>query len=203
MKRIIWLAIIGIAFQLLLNQLPDMNLYHHLVEQSKLMNQRGKHEQAIETASAALDIYRGYDALLEYAAGLSRSGSSKNAKLLLAEAIESSPNRPEAYFQRGCIYFDEGNYLNADFDLSAAISRDRFDETFLMKRATLYLMVKNENFALNDLNALISFAPENGQAYYQRAIAFMQKGDFSKARANFRMAEKLGVREAEEYLKPD
>ena len=103
----------------------------------------------------------------------------------LNAATEANPNASAAYFLRGNISKDAGDYAGAVKDYSKAISIDNEYAEALNNRGSLYGMAGEFEKSIIDLTKAIQLDPSIPDGYFNRAIARDAIGDFQGAIEDF------------------
>jgi len=92
--------------------------------------------------------------------------------------------------ERGKILFQRGQYNDAIIACSEALEAAPDAEAYLY-RGRSYSCLGNWDRAINDFNLVIRFDPKNPEGYYQRALAFRERGEKDKADADHKIAQQL------------
>ncbi|MFC2131452.1 tetratricopeptide repeat protein [Bacteroidota bacterium] len=103
----------------------------------------------------------------------------------LNAATEANPNASVAYFLKGNISKDAGDYTSAVKDYSEAISIDNEYAEALNNRGSLYGMAGEYEKSINDLRKAIQLDPSIPDGYFNRAIARDATGDYQGAIEDF------------------
>jgi tetratricopeptide (TPR) repeat protein len=103
-------------------------------------------------------------------------------------AIELDPTDtglPFWYVSRGWIFYDQGDFDNAQGDLTAAITLGRPDAPEMATAYNLLGLIASEEGnheeALAHYNMAISIVPDEAVFYYNRAFAFYDLDDYESA----------------------
>lgn len=117
-------------------------------------------------------------------------GQLENALHNYTKAIELEPHDGEAYFRRGGIYFATEQYEKTVEDATKAIELHRGDAAavavgpYLARGLALHRLERYEE-ALADYGAALSGGPRAAcDAYFYRALVFIDKGEAFPARAD-------------------
>jgi tetratricopeptide (TPR) repeat protein len=111
-------------------------------------------------------------------------------------AVQTQPDNPWAYQQRGVAYYNLGMYDKAIADLSKTISMAPKAEEAHVYRARCYLLQKNYEKAIPDYEATLSSKhPYFG--YRGRGICYYQLGEYQKAADDFTSALEIRPRDRE------
>jgi tetratricopeptide (TPR) repeat protein len=162
---------------------------------------KGEIEKAIADLDHAIRIAPKYAAPYNNR-GLVYSSQGEHEKGLadFNKAIELEPRFGKAYFNRALEYYNKGDYDNAITDISKAIElASEFKITYLATLESIpdrtensfykYMNTRLEEEELADAQISASL-PE---AYQMRALAYLQKGEFEKAEADFNKASELSL----------
>jgi|GEM_PF-1558563 len=114
--------------------------------------------------------------------------NSKNlelAKEYFGCIIDIDPNDSTAYFERGTICDENGEYLEAisDFTKQIAIDTSSVDSYFL--RGIVYEKIGEPDKALNDYQQVIQLEYENSDAHYFSGLIYFNKHKHYRARKEF------------------
>ncbi len=129
-------------------------------------------------------------------------------------AIKLAPENSEVYVDRGCAYFNKGDCDRAiaDYDKAIQLNSEEVDaymgkeqaykekcddaRAFATKIELLRLM---SNLELAPLDAAIKAAPQDAEAYYNRALFHDERGDYDFAISDYSEAIRLAPKYAEAY----
>jgi outer membrane protein assembly factor BamD (BamD/ComL family)/TolB-like protein len=98
------------------------------------------------------------------------------------------PNKSIAYYMRGFVYAEKGDYHAAVADYSEAIRIDNKltkQPNIYVQRGIAYARKGEYEPAIGDFNMAINVSPTYAPAYYERGIAYLDKKDYDKAIADF------------------
>ncbi|WDI31927.1 tetratricopeptide repeat protein [Hyphococcus flavus] len=115
----------------------------------------------------------------------------------LTKSIEINPDR-NTYFQRGLAYGALGKPGDAAADFTRALEtapNDNAKAELLYQRALARYAAKNAGGALDDFNAAIAMI-ENGVLYAARGRLYLDRQDYTAAKADFDRALALGLPDA-------
>lgn len=100
-----------------------------------------------------------------------------------------------AYYQRGRIHFDYGKFEDCVADITTFIQAGGDKDSSFAESRLLHGTVLNEtgdyDQAIQELSNLIKTEPNNKEAYYQRAIAYLETGEFEGAKSDYYTSEKI------------
>ena len=103
----------------------------------------------------------------------------------LTELIKQNPVDANAYFDRGQIYLEEGDYDNAILDFTEAVAlKPDFAEAYL-KRGQAYHDKRDYKKAVADFTKLVKLKPNDAHAYALRGQAYLKKGSYYRAVFDF------------------
>jgi len=123
---------------------------------------------------------------------ITESGTKQASTLL--------PNSPQAYLERGKMFFDRNDYDIAILELTEAIKLDPNLAEAYAYRARAYNGKKNYDQGLSDANTAIRLDPQLALAYFARGYAYSGKEDYDRAITDFSQAIKLDPQFANAYL---
>jgi tetratricopeptide (TPR) repeat protein len=117
------------------------------------------------------------NALVHRANKRATGGDVEGAFADFKEAIQLSPTRATAYYNRGFLHNTLGNFEAAieDFNRALELLPD-YDEAFY-QRGNSYLQLKEPSNAVQDFSRAIAQNPYSIKAYYKRAEAYAEMGD--------------------------
>ena len=96
-------------------------------------------------------------------------------------AIQLNADFVNAYYNRGHVHKRLGNNTSAlaDFARAIALSNNRHVSA-LIDRSSIYALQGEERLAIADLDRAIELNPDEGAAYYNRALVQLDAGDSPK-----------------------
>lgn len=113
--------------------------------------------------------------------------------------IKINPDHAESYSNRAIAYSRQYNFEEALFDYNKAIQlKPSFFDVWLNRGVDL-LHIGKKSEAISDFNQAIQINPNVGASYYFRGLALVD-ADGANACDDFRMALKLGFRQAQEQI---
>jgi len=102
-----------------------------------------------------------------------------------SQNISTNPNSPDAYVERGIIYYQIDNE-KAINDFTKAIEIDPYHDEAYINRAKVYVDIDKLDNAISDFTKAIEINPNFIEAYYDRALIYLYKiGDWEKAIVDF------------------
>jgi hypothetical protein len=111
-------------------------------------------------------------------------------------AVVGCEQHLEGPTERGKILFQRGQWRDAIKACSEAIEASPDGEAYLY-RGRSFLCLGDTDRAIHDFSYAIRFDPNNSEGYYQRSIAYQQRGDQQRAEADHKMARQLDPAYAE------
>ncbi|MCP5013249.1 MAG: tetratricopeptide repeat protein [Aestuariibacter sp.] len=98
-----------------------------------------------------------------------------------SEAIRLNPRFASAYYNRGKLNYDLGNYKKAldDFNQAVRYNPGRIDA--YLKRGEIFLNEQDDfDEALHNFNQVVRCNRNNPEGYYRRAKAYLKAGDYQQ-----------------------
>lgn len=91
-----------------------------------------------------------------------------------------------AFYHRGFLYFDDGDFYNAMTDIGVYLESDDFARSLYKsdiqcKYGTLQNLLGEYHKAIETLSQVIEAKPKNKEAYLERATAYFELGNFDSA----------------------
>jgi tetratricopeptide (TPR) repeat protein len=151
----------------------------------------GRYGESVKAFEAALTIKPDLPGA-HYNLGLAWEGLGQleNALHNYTKAIELEPHDGEAYFRRGGVYFATEQYEKTVEDATQAIELHRADAAgaavgpYLARGLALHRL-EHYDEALADYNQALAAAPgEAWDAYFYRALVYIDKGEAYPAKAD-------------------
>jgi tetratricopeptide (TPR) repeat protein len=139
------------------------------------------------------------NALVHRANKRATGGDVEGAFADFQEAIQLSPTRATAYYNRGFLHNTLGNFEAAieDFNRALELLPD-YDEAFY-QRGNSYLQIKEPSTAVQDFSRAIAQNPYSIKAYYKRAEAYAEMGDTAGALSDYAQAITRVPKDANAY----
>lgn len=131
------------------------------------------------------------------------AGAAKPEEVIAAcsAVVEKDPRAAEAYFNRGAARMGLNRLDGALADFSMAVELNPKDPDGWNNRGLVYNRLNRPAEALSDFSRAIALDDLYGRAYNNRGIVYLQMGRKAEAEEDLKKAARLGVKEAEEYLK--
>lgn len=101
------------------------------------------------------------------------------------KALTIDPKNVTAYYQRGLIFAEGGEFKKALDDCNNALILDPRSVDAYIARGRVYMKLEKPKQALNDLNQAIALDPQNVKAYMVRGGIHMQNGSTIQAIDDF------------------
>jgi len=96
------------------------------------------------------------------------------------KTIELNPDNADAYYKRGDVYDEIGEYEKAIADYSKAIELDPNHALAYYSRGCAYAEKGEYEKAIADYNKVIELNPSDAYAYYSRGLAYHEKSEVLK-----------------------
>ena len=141
------------------------------------------------------------DAQVHFDAGL-KLREQENFEEAIAEydqAIQLYPKFPEAYNNRGAIFFHLGQFERAVEDFDAALGLDEQYPGAYNNRGVAYTRLGEFDRAIQDYTKAILYAPHYAEAYHNRGTAYYNQGELELALKDLRDAITLDPKLAIAY----
>ncbi len=107
------------------------------------------------------------------------------------QTIQKSPGDAEAYFQRGLVYFQQGNERLAIQDYTRSLQLNQHSGTVHFHRGLAYYALGQLPAAIQDFDRSIQLDATHGQTYYQRGVAYYTLEKIPEAIENFQQAAEI------------
>ncbi len=102
-------------------------------------------------------------------------GSNREAIEDFTQAIKLNPTLADAYYNRGCIYFDSGSSQEAMEDFTQTIKLDPYLASAYYNRGSTHLNFGNKQAALTDLQRAADLFEQQGERQsYEWVISQIQ-----------------------------
>jgi tetratricopeptide (TPR) repeat protein len=170
-----------------------------------LYHRQGLYDRAIADATTALTFNpRSGVAYLNRGLAYTATGQAAQALADYTQAIEVGPHslvRNHAYTSRAALYAKQGQTDQAIADYTQAIALEPDEEQAYHHRGALYADVKRQyDQAIADYTKAIMLNSKYAKAYESMAIAYYNKGDYTKAWVYVRQAQALDYQVAPTFL---
>jgi tetratricopeptide (TPR) repeat protein len=101
----------------------------------------------------------------------------KQAFADISKAVSLSPDNPSLYITLSDVYLGMGKPDNCSEALLKAISLDPRNNSAMLRLSKLSLIIKDYKATFEYVKKALEIEPHNPQAYFTRALAFLEKGD--------------------------
>ena len=151
-----------------------------------------KYERAIEDYNKAIELKPRY-ALAYFNRGVSlyRLQRYEDAIESYSKSIELNPNNEYAFSNRGSAYDGLEQYEQAISDFNAAIKINPKYPGAYNNLGWAYMNLKNYPQAIENFTKAIELNPNKALYYTNRGLCYKAIGETAKAKADFKMADKL------------
>jgi len=131
------------------------------------------------------------------------SGSARAEEVIAAcgSILAKNPRVAEAYYNRGVATLRLNRLDEALADFNQSIELNPKDPDAWNNRGLVYNRLGRMQEALSDFNKALELDDLNGQACNNRGLVYLKLGRTAEAEEDLKKAGRLGVPEAEEYLK--
>jgi tetratricopeptide (TPR) repeat protein len=131
------------------------------------------------------------------------SGSARAEDVIAACSLilAKNPRVAEAYYNRGAANLRLNRLDEALADFNKTIELNPKDPDAWNNRGLVYNRLGRTQEALSDFNKALELDDLNGQAYNNRGLVYLKLGKNNEAIEDLKKAGRLGVPEAEDYLK--
>lgn len=138
-----------------------------------------KYGEAIALNPKLLDAYVGRAQLY------GQKGRYGKALADLARALELDPSSQSSLLTKADILSQAGDKRGAIGTLEQAVARDPKNSQVHLSLGTLYDSIGNTDAAIKSYTQAIALGSNDDSAYFNRALAYLEKGDRSQASADF------------------
>jgi len=131
------------------------------------------------------------------------SGSARAEDVIAACGLilAQNPRAAEAAYNRGVANLRLNRLDEALADFNKTIELNPKDPDAWNNRGLVYIRLGRTQEALSDFNKALELDDLNGQAYNNRGLVYLKLGKNNEAIEDIKKAGRLGVPEAQEYLK--
>jgi tetratricopeptide (TPR) repeat protein len=156
-----------------------------------ILSEQGDKDGALRNFDQAIALEPSYaTAYLGKGAIVFTRGDLDGAIGLLTKAIELEPNLGLAYYNRGICYYYKQALDKAEVDLKQAAELGVPVEPELSEEVW---MMNHLDTVISEATARIGKDAKDGEAYYNRAVAYYYKKDGPKAKDDLEKAKGLGI----------
>jgi tetratricopeptide (TPR) repeat protein len=180
-------------FETVLRLDPAYPRVRQLLEQARLvLNRENLPASANDSAATAAALER---QVAGSGMALIQNGDYDKAIADLDATIRQNPNSAAAYFSRGLAYSGKDDFSHAIADLNRAIQLNPNNaDAYLLRGSALAISGDGPDKVITELNEAVRLNPNSAEAYYLRGAAYSNKGDYSKAVADFEAALRINPR---------
>jgi len=155
-----------------------------------------KEDKGLNTEQKNLLLYKAFFYLAQ---SFKKSGDNDNALTVYDKLIQTNPNQPAVFFERGNLYRDLGKYGEAITDYNQVLKLYPDSDEGHLNRGLAYLDVERYQEAISDFDAVVKIDDNNAEAVYYRGYAYFNIGNKDKALNDFNTAIAKGYNEARIY----
>lgn len=166
--------------------LYDLAEYTEVLENcDKAIGLDPKHVHALIMKANVTDMYKFYD----------------DARELYERAISIDPNEHDGYKQLSISEFAQGNKQKAISILETYMDRGNFHKDIKEQHGKIAADLKQFDVSIKDFSELIARYPNDPAYYFLRGVTKDSLNDHEAACDDMVIADKLGLREAHQYLR--
>ncbi|MCR4321534.1 MAG: tetratricopeptide repeat protein [Candidatus Brocadiaceae bacterium] len=177
------------------NKSLEMNPFHAESFYRRGLSYSGKKQfdKAILDYNIALNLNPGNDEVYIARGDIySKKGQFDNAISDLNRALEINPRNANAFYGRGIANHAKDLIVNAISDYTKALEIDpKYTDVYLL-RGCIYNKKGLYDLAIADFNIALELDPKDALKYYNRALAYCMKKDFTNAWNDVHKADGLG-----------
>ena len=154
----------------------------------------GRREDAQASFEAALALDVDVGDVLVYAASAAMNSALGQTEQALADytrLLELAPDYAGAHYQRGLIYYYQGDFEQALEDFNRELERDPDFPDAYFNRAYIYSTQGRIEESLADYTRAIELNPNHALAYNNRGYTYAGQGDFERALPDVEHANEL------------
>ena len=173
-------------------------LFYEKVDELDAIKREIKQTSREPSSNASPFVKGTIDDLLLDAIHAHNTGDLARAIEIYTQIIESSPQPPAVVLSvihkhRGMAYFTESEYQKAleDFQASAAHNPQNFRALYY--EGIVYGILGDNAAAIDRFSKSLAINEYQSHAFYHRAEAYYEKGEYENALGDIRAAEKLGI----------
>ncbi len=124
----------------------------------------------------------------------------KGAMTDFDRVTELNPDYANAWFNRGRLKFDQGDFAGAMQDYSRAIQIQPSDSGFYTSRANALYRLGRAREALSDYNRAVQISPSDAMVLVDRGDAYREMGMYEQAAGDYREAIRTNPKLGRAYL---
>ena len=204
----------GYAFAIAGNLKEAINAYNRAIilnpkDEEAHINRGFAYDKLDDKVLALKDYNRAIELNPKMAAGYYNRGTINlqlrnytQAIIDFNRAIELNPERiADVYCNWGNVYNDLGDYYRAIKDYDKAIQLNPNNSLNHYSRGVAYQKLGKYQKAIEDYDKAIEIDPKKADAYFNRASASVQIQDYSRTEQDLKIAARLGIKEAQDFLR--
>jgi tetratricopeptide (TPR) repeat protein len=172
-----------------------------LVEQSKLQEADGLDDLALQDYQTAVE-YAPANWRIQHnlAIALAMKGRYKNAVDRFNEVIKLKDDYPNAYFNRGELYFELKQYTEAIGDYDRAIELSKTDPQYFNSRGHCRYLLESYDEAIEDYRKAVELGSDSAVYQTDLADALQATGQWEEAAEMYRQAVATNPKYARAYM---
>ncbi|BBM85794.1 serine/threonine-protein kinase [Candidatus Uabimicrobium amorphum] len=129
----------------------------------------------------------------------SQSGDLQKGMQYYNEQLQTNPQDPKGYNNRGILYCNLKQYKKAVQDFNAAIKINPKNSETYNNRGLAYKELKDYTRAIQDFNTAIAINPKNFEIYYNRGLVYKDIKDYTRAFTDFDKVIKINSQYGKAY----
>ena len=141
------------------------------------------------------------DFLLDIGNRSYHEGSFTEARAHLEKSLSINPTLPEVYNSLGIVYRKMGNNDSAIVMYKKTVELDPKSVFAYINLGNAYDDKGNADTAIAWYQRALLLQPENGNTYYNMGFCYIKKGQQREASEAFKQAARLGLPEAQQFLR--
>ncbi|MFK7787785.1 MAG: tetratricopeptide repeat protein [Crocinitomicaceae bacterium] len=179
---------------------PDVAEYYY--QRSRPLYDLADHEAVLDNCNKALELDpRHVNAMIMTANVMDIFKLYVDAKKMYENAISIAPNDYDAYKQLSISEFAQGKKKQALSTLEMYMNLGNFHKDITEQHGKIAADLKQFDISIKDFSTLVEKDPENPVYYFLRGIAKDSIKDHEAACDDMVIADKMGLREAHQYLR--
>lgn len=180
----------------------DQQNWYHLYNVARSLEELGRFDEAITWYGKSLRYNdKADEILLARGRCLLKIEYVDGAKTDIFRVLDRDPKSFEANYLMGRIMMADRDPWSALGYYNIAIGINRNEPTLYYHRAIVMGSLGNGYEAMRDLDHVISELPDFNQAYYNRGILWMRRGNYEDAIADFDTSEDLDYAPVDLYVR--
>ncbi len=158
-----------------------------------------KDKEALADFEAAVECNPSWRAVHNRGVSYASLGRIKQAMADFDRTIEMNAAYPNAYFNRGELKYDQGDFIGAVRDYTEALKLGEPDSATYNSRGHAFYRLKRFGDAMADYGEAIKLDPENAAALINRGDVFSDMGQYSEAAKDYRAAVRVNPQSGRAY----